>query len=278
MNEMENTVQNLESDLFSYICLSKFRESLFKSIINSLNIPVGSNGLDAACGIGFFTKILAHYVGEGGNVTGLDISNDFINYANQHYRANNIRFKAGNITALPFDDNTFDWLFSADTVWSGPKEFGCPSAEPLPIIKQFYRVIKPGGFVCLLFWSSQKLLPGYPLLEARLNTTSTATAPFTEGMEPANHILNAKHWLAQANFKDILAKTYLSDIIAPLNENDLNALTILLQMLWGESESEMSDSDWQNFKRLCDLNSDDYILNNPFYYGFYTYTFFKGIK
>ena len=37
-----------------------------------------------------------------------------------------------------------------DTVWPGPREFGCPAEDPFSIMEEFYRVIKPGGFVYLL--------------------------------------------------------------------------------------------------------------------------------
>lgn len=277
-NEVENTIHNFETEISTYECLTKFREPLLNSITKSLNIPPGSNGLDAGCGIGSVTKLLAETVGRNGHVTGIDLSEDFIIYAKTSYQTKNNQFKEGDINSLHFNDNSFDWLWSADTVWPGPKELGCPAEDPVPIIREFYRVIKPGGSVFLLFWSSQKLLPGYPLLEARLNTTSSATAPFSEGMKPINHILNGRYWLEKADFKDISVKTYLGDIIAPLSKNDRNALNFLFTMLWGESESEVSEIDWKDFKRICNPDSDDYILNNPHYYGFYTYTVFKGIK
>lgn len=277
-NEIENTIQYLGTEIATYEGLSKFREPLLNSLIKSLNIPPGSNGLDAGCGIGSVTKLLAETVGENGHVIGIDLSNDFITYARNNNLTKNNQFKEGDINSLDFNDNSFDWLWSADTLWPGPKELGCPAEDPLPIIKEFYRVIKPGGSVFILFWSSQKLLPGYPLLEARLNTTSSATAPFIKGMKPINHILNARYWLEKADFKDISVKTYLGDIIAPLSKNDRNVLDFLFQMFWGESESEISEIDWKEFKRICDPNSDDYILNNQHYYGFYTYTLFKGIK
>jgi len=31
-----------------------------------------------------------------------------------------------------------------DTVWPGPREFGCPAEEPFSIMEEFYRGIKPG--------------------------------------------------------------------------------------------------------------------------------------
>ena len=37
-------------------------------------------------------------------------------------------------------------------------------------------MVKPGDSVDIPGWSSQQLLPGYPLLEARLNTASSRLA------------------------------------------------------------------------------------------------------
>ncbi|MFX1451459.1 MAG: class I SAM-dependent methyltransferase [Promethearchaeota archaeon] len=267
-----------ETDISSYEILTKFREPLIYRIIKSLNIPQGSKGLDAGCGIGSITKQLSEEIGENGYVTGLDLSKDFVSYAKNKYKTKNVEFEEGNINALPFNDNSFDWVWSADTVWPGPKELGCPSEDPLPIIKEYHRVIKPGGSIFLLFWSSQKLLPGYPILEAVLNNTSSATAPFTKTMNPNNHVLNASSWLEQSGFKNINVKTYLEDIAAPLSENDKKALKFLFQMFWGGAEAEIGKNDWKTFERIRDPSSSDYILNNKYYYGFYTYTLFNGMK
>ena len=277
-NKAEKVIKNLELEIFTYECLSKFREPLLNFIIKSLHLPAGSKGLDTGCGVGYVTKVLVEHVGENGQVIGLDLSREFIQYAKTKHQMDTIQFIEGDINSLPFDDNSFDWLMSVDTVWPGPKELGCPAEDPLMIIKEFYRVLKPGGSVFILFWSSQKLLPGYPILEARLNTTASATAPFSEGMKPLQHILNGRYWLQNAGFTAISVKTFLGDIIAPLTENDRTALHILFEMFWGGSRSEVSTDDWNEFKRLCDSSSDAYILDNRYYYGFYTYTLFKGIK
>jgi len=49
-NEKEKTSQSNEIEVSVYKCLSEFREPFLHSIIRSLNIPSGSNGLDAGCG------------------------------------------------------------------------------------------------------------------------------------------------------------------------------------------------------------------------------------
>ncbi len=267
----------LEDEITVHSCFHAFREPLLREIIDFAAFPAGSTGLDAGCGIGSITQLLAEKVGKRGKVTGLDFSPEFIEYA----RRNNpeIEFKEGNINKLPFSNETFDWIWSADTVWPGPKELGCPAENPLPILREYRRVIRPGGSIVVLFWSSQKLLPGYPQLEARLNTTSSATAPFQPTiMDPLFHIFNCRYWLSEVGFKDIRARTFLSDINAPLHDNDKRAILILCDMFWGASQSEISEEDWQLFTTLTDPESENFILHNQYYYGFFTYTVFKGCK
>jgi ubiquinone/menaquinone biosynthesis C-methylase UbiE len=276
-NEFHHLNQNLTSDLSNYVCLSEFRKPLFKLIIKSLDLPKGSKGLDAGCGIGFYTKILAKFIGSYGTVIGVDLSKSFINYANKNQKPN-IQYEEGDINSLQYKDNFFDWIWSADTVWAGPKELGCPNEDTSTIIKEFYRVLKPHGKLIILYWTSQKFLPGYPLLEARLNTTLGATAPFIEGMSPIHHIMNAEHWLTNAGFKNVSAKTFLADINAPLDDKTKNGLHLFIEMLWGDSENQISEKDWKEYKRICDPDSSEYILNNQQYYGFYTYTLFIGEK
>lgn len=266
------------SDISIYICLNRFREPLLDLIIKYLNLPAGSKGLDACCGTGYITKLLGESVGPDGHVTGLDISPDFIEYAGVNNKISNIDFAIGDVNMLQFEDCSFDWIISIDGIWPGPKELNCPSEDSSVIINEFYRVLIPAGKLFILYWTSQKLLCGYPLLEARLNTVSSATAPFVEGMKPLYHVLNAKNWLKSAGFKKIYARTFLADIEAPFSDNEKKAINLLIWMLWEKAEAEAGKEDWSMFKRISDPDSDDYVLNNKNYYGFYTYTSFNGTK
>ena len=90
--EIDDTIQNLETEIYYHECLYQFRESLLHSIIKSLNIPSGSRGLDAGCGIGIITKLLAETLGKKENIIGLDLSKDFISYAKNNYQIKNIQF------------------------------------------------------------------------------------------------------------------------------------------------------------------------------------------
>ena len=83
---------------------SPLREPVIRSAIQSLQLPKGSKGLDAGCGIGTLTKLLSGYVGTMGHVTGLDVSSDFIEYASKKYENDSLShmmsFQQGDIAHL----------------------------------------------------------------------------------------------------------------------------------------------------------------------------------
>jgi len=63
---------------------------------------------------------------------------------------------------------------------------------------------------------------------------------------------------------------------APLSDEIRNAMMALLEMRWGDVQAELSHKDWIEFPRLCLPESPDFILNNPDYYAFFTYSLFRG--
>ena len=264
-----------DTDTYAHsLFLSDFlREPVIRSAIQALQLPLGSQGLDAGCGIGHHTLWLAEAVGPAGHVTGLDLSPEFLvrarEIAEKSGLSERVSFQEGDVNKLPFDDDTFDWVWSADCAGYHP-------AEPLPLLKELARVVKPGGSVAILAWSSQQLLPGYPLLEARLNATSSGIAPFVKGKRPELHFLRALGWFRDAGLEEPTAQTFVGDAHAPLSDDIRSALISLFQMRWEEPQSEVSQEDWAEYQRLCQPESPDFILNLPDYYAFFTYSLFHG--
>jgi demethylmenaquinone methyltransferase/2-methoxy-6-polyprenyl-1,4-benzoquinol methylase len=249
------------------------REPVLCTAIRGLQFPPGSCGLDAGCGIGLQALLLAEAIQPEGHVTGLDLSPEFLAHARsiveQAGLSDSVTFQEGNVNNLPFDDNTFDWVWSADCVGYHP-------AEPLPLLKELARVVKPGGSINILFWSSQQLLPGYPLLEARLNATAVGIAPFVSGKQPELHPLRLLRWFREAGLENPRAHTFVGEVQAPFNNDLRNALTEFFPMRWGTVKSELSSEDWSEYQRLCQPESPDFILNCPDYYAFFTYSLFRG--
>jgi len=250
------------------------REPLLREIIRALRLPNGSRGLDAGCGIGLQTLLLSDAVGSNGHITGLDILSELLAHGMATVAkkglSEQISFREGDVSHLPFEADTFDWVWSADCI-------GYPAGELACILEELIRVVKPGGSINLLGWSSQQLLPGYPILEARLNGTCSGYLPFLKDKEPETNFMQTSHWFQCAGLKNITAQTFVSDIHAPLGDALRTALTSLFEMLWGSPQPNVSPHDWMLFQRLCKPESTDFILDIPAYYGFFTYTLFRGM-
>jgi demethylmenaquinone methyltransferase/2-methoxy-6-polyprenyl-1,4-benzoquinol methylase len=249
------------------------RESTLRSAVQALQFPLGSSGLDAGCGIGLQALLLAEAVGPTGHITGLDLSPEILVVAKdivqQAGLSERISFRDGDVNQLPFADDIFDWAWSADCVGYAP-------IEPLPLVNELARVVRPGGSVAILAWSSEKLLPGYPLLEARLNATSAGIAPFDMGKRPESHFLRALGWFRDAGLQECAARTFAGDAHAPLTDDLRSALKALFEMRWPGVESELSPDDRAEYRRLCLPGSPDFILDHPDYYAFFTYSMFHG--
>ena len=262
-----------DSYIHSLLAANPLRESILQAAIETIQIPHGSSGLDAGCGIGLQCMLLAEVIGFAGHVTGLDVSTTLLNRGEEIVKeaglSERVSFQEGDVTNIPFSDNTFDWAWSADCIGYGP-------LEPLQLLKELARVVKPGGIVAISGWSSENLLPGYPRLEARLRTTSGGIAPFVHGRKPETHFLRALSWFRELGLKEPNAKVFADSFHAPLSLGIRNALIDLFNMRWPDVELELSSDDLSEFRRLCQPESPSFILNLPDYYAFFTHTLFWG--
>jgi demethylmenaquinone methyltransferase/2-methoxy-6-polyprenyl-1,4-benzoquinol methylase len=249
------------------------RAPLLRSVIQSLQLPHGSRGLDAGCGIGLQCQLLLEAIGTDGHIVGLDILPELLAYGTRMVEqaglAGHIMFRQGSVSQLPFGEDSFDWAWSADCI-------GYPAGELSPTLKELIRVVKPGGSIFILGWSSQQFLPGYPLLEARLNGTCSGYLPFLKDKSPEQNFMRALGSFQRMGLEEVQAQTYVGDVRAPLDPATRPALASLLEMLWGMPQPEVTPEDWQEYQRLCKPDSTDFILNIPDYYGFFTYSMFRG--
>ena len=100
-------------------------------------IPAHGRVLEIAPGPGFFCIELARL----GNyrITGLDISKSFVEIASKYAAESGFKidFRLGNASAMPFEDETFDFTFCQAAF----KNF----SEPVKAIAEMYRVLRPNG-------------------------------------------------------------------------------------------------------------------------------------
>ena len=93
--------------------------------------------LEVAPGPGYFCIELAKLGAY--SITGLDISHTFVEIASKKAAAAGVSadFRQGNVSSMPFADNTFDFLLCRAAF----KNFG----QPVRALEEMCRVLKPGG-------------------------------------------------------------------------------------------------------------------------------------
>ena len=111
---------------------------------NNTNMP--QNIIDVGCGIGGSTLYLAQKFGS--NATGITLSPVQASRAKERAieagMNGRVCFQVANALEMPFEDNTFD------LVWS--LESGEHMPEKTKFIAECYRVLKPGGKMILATW------------------------------------------------------------------------------------------------------------------------------
>jgi avermectin B 5-O-methyltransferase len=98
--------------------------------------------LDAGCGEGRASLRLAEKFGV--NVTGIDVVPEALAIAKKRAAATNaaVDYIEGDYNHLPFPDKTFDLVFALETFTHSP--------DPRKTLREFWRVLKPGGRVVIL--------------------------------------------------------------------------------------------------------------------------------
>ncbi|HNX25303.1 MAG TPA: class I SAM-dependent methyltransferase [Spirochaetota bacterium] len=119
----------------------KMAESAFDAIDGNMKLSKEMDILDFGCGTGLLSLKLLPYVH---SVTGADSSTGMLEVLNSKITAQNLSgiktlyIDIDKGTAIP---GTYDAVTSSMTMHH--------IKEPAALIKQFYNVIKPGGFLCI---------------------------------------------------------------------------------------------------------------------------------
>lgn len=116
-----------------------------KFTMKKMEVRPGDTALDLCCGTCDWTLSLA-YASETGHIHGLDFSHNMLDVGRRKIkeasRERQITLVQGNAMELPFADNSFDHITIG---------FGLRNVPDLhQVLREMYRVVKPGGqVVCL---------------------------------------------------------------------------------------------------------------------------------
>lgn len=108
------------------------------------NIPAGAKVLDVACGAGQTAIPLARI---GIQVTGVDIASNLIAEARRRAAVEglNVQFDEGDAEQLPYEDASFDVVFSLIGAMFAP--------QPEKVAAEMARVCRPGGRIIMGNWT-----------------------------------------------------------------------------------------------------------------------------
>ena len=122
---------------FTPECVREIRHEHFHRYVYARALCAGARVLDVACGEGYGSALLA---GSAERVTGVDLDEGAVAHARARYGdAPNLDFRAGDATALPFADASFDRVVSFETL----EHLEAQEA----LIDEFARVLAPGGLL-----------------------------------------------------------------------------------------------------------------------------------
>lgn len=175
--------------------------------------------LDVGCGIGGSTRRLSKEI--GCYVTGIDLSEEYIDTAERLTQLLNmqerVKFHATSALDLPFDDNSFDGVWSL--------QMGMNVEDKLSWIQEAFRVLKPGGRAILYEVCGNKNAPIYfPVPWAQDSSMSFLVKPesFRETIKAAGFDITV--W----NDKTDLAQKAFTNVQKPVGEPNLPVLGVYL--------------------------------------------------
>ena len=175
--------------------------------------------LDVGCGVGGSTRRLSDQL--GCTVTGVDLSDEYIDAAQRLTQLfameERVKFRAANALDLPFEDNSFDGVWSI--------QMNMNIEDKLAWLQEIYRVVKPGGRVILYEVCGNKNTPVYyPAPWAHDASISYLVEPhiFKEQITEAGFDIEV--W----NDKTHLAQEAFAHVQEPTGEPDLPVLGVHL--------------------------------------------------
>ena len=136
---------------FDSVDYIRWSENEFWAKKDFYDLPGDTNThlLDAGCGIGVFTRFYARC---GFKVTALDLTDVAVQITKKSLELSHLKadVQQGSVEALPFDDNSFDYIVSNGVIHHTPKTEQA--------FNEFYRVLKSGGKASIAIYYKNWLL------------------------------------------------------------------------------------------------------------------------
>lgn len=220
--------------------------------------------LDAGCGQGVPALIFAEH---GCTVVGVDIHEPSLEQAAVFLTGTGfhrqVEFKQADMLHLPFDDHTFDLVWSSAALHH--------VADKRTVVHELKRVLKPGGRLAIREGGLPlQLLPfdigiGEPGLQYRLNLADERWfAAMTQDTLPDNIPYAWAQLLRDEGFYDINAQTFTELLVPPFSDAQQKFIMARLKRSLDRDQGSygplLSELDRETLNQLLDENSSHYVL------------------
>ena len=177
-------------------------------LIADARLRAGMRVLDLGSGTGYPALLAAQTVGSSGSVIGIDLAEYMLAVARRKATAlglANITFRTGDVTALPFEPNSFDAVTSRFCLMFLPE---VPKAAA-----EIARVLRPGGWIAAAVWSAPGKNPSIALsVEAVKKVVELPTPdPTAPGIFRLAQPGDLAGMLQQAGLTDVTDQEFLAE-------------------------------------------------------------------
>jgi ubiquinone/menaquinone biosynthesis C-methylase UbiE len=224
--------------------------------IEDLPLPPGATVLDIPCGDGFYTRLLGDRLGDNATVIASDLSPAYLRKSRKAVRdvAAKVEIVQADAYRLGFDDNSFEAVWCAQSFIS--------LERPLAALREFRRVLRPGGFVAVLECDEfhHVVLPWPAEFELRLQAALQDACRDHYGSATKTYISRRmRRWLRTAGFDPVQRASYTADRSAPLDADTRRYLDVYLREYADFVRDFLSPNDRELLQRLTDPQSPEYL-------------------
>jgi sterol 24-C-methyltransferase len=187
--------------------ISKALKRMEVRLYDALGLAEGSHVLDAGCGDGY---VAIHLAQKGLRIHGIDLVESHLKKARINVKKNGLADKiqldyADYQDLHILEENSFDGLYTMETF--------VHATEPLVALKEFYKVLKPGGKLALFEYdhAASTDLPSEAVTNLKI-VNEHAAMPANQSFEPGV----VERLMSEAGFEDIRIEDISQNIMPML--------------------------------------------------------------
>ena len=231
-----------------------FAEPELRQALDVVGLQPGDRVLDVGCGTGETCVWLREIVGASGSVTGIDLSDAHARIAACTGQA----IAVADATALPFAPNSFDRIWSSNTVNH--------LRQPIEAVHRMTHVLRPHGIIAL---GQSAFLPEMMFAwDTRLEqeVTMACRRYYRDKYGLDERDLTATRNLIgvmlNAGLNIVRVQTFIIERWWPLSPADeAYFIECVFRGYWGDRVRRyLSNADWQMLQALCDPASPTYCF------------------